>query len=86
MNGRSANEVRLSYGQPLLPMGSLVQIRAHNGFNDIKYRVISASEGDAVAHKEGEGDPAVEIGSPAMFIEDDNPAANGRRTKREELP
>ena len=40
----------------------------------------------AVAHKEGEGDPAVEIGSPAMFIEDDNPAANGRRTKREELP
>lgn len=80
-------EIQLNYGTPLLPMGMLIQARSPDGATVARYRVTSAGSGTALAELDGD-DPRGRIGpgSQAMVIEADDPAANGRRYKKVELP
>lgn len=79
--------VELNYGSPLLKLGSVVQVMPAGGGAPIRYVVTSASEGESSARVDGDGDVArVFPGSMAVIVEADDPAANGRRFDRAELP
>lgn len=79
-------DIELNYGAPLLAMGTIVEVRT-TGLRSLRYRVVSAGSGRAVAEMDGDNDPAlVKAGAEAMVIEADDPAANGRRYRRARLP
>ena len=85
--GHSGNQIKLDYGQPILPFGGIVRVKAANGFDDIRFRVTTSDDGSAVAEKDGDGNVNdIAPGTTATFVENDSPAANARRFKREELP
>lgn len=85
--GRSGNQIKLNYGQPILPFGGILRVREANGFDDIKFRVTTSDDGNAVAEKDGDGNVNdIAPGASATFVENDSQAANARRFKREELP
>lgn len=76
--------VGFNYGSPLLVLGTVVQVDSTSGY-PAKYRVTSAIGETAWAEPIG---PAadLQIGAHASVIESDDPAANGRRYDRVELP
>ncbi|MDK2761660.1 MAG: hypothetical protein KYX64_09940 [Sphingopyxis sp.] len=79
--------VRLNYGSPFLKLGTLIEVGGEDSLYAIKYNVVSASNGSAIAEVEGDNDTStVRPGMQAVMIEADDPAANGRRYKRNRLP
>lgn len=81
---QDGRRVLLNYGSPLLALGMIVQVASASGF-PTRLRVVSATDNSATTEAYGEGGyPSV--GSIGSVIEDDSPAANGRRTDRVELP
>lgn len=81
------DRVRLNYGSPFLKLGTLVEVGGEDSLYAIKYNVVSASTGSAVAEVDGDNDTAsVRAGMQATMIEADDLAANGRRYKRNRLP
>lgn len=81
------DRVRLNYGSPFLKLGTLVEVGTEDSLYAVKYSVVSASNGSAVAEVDGDNDTAsIRAGMQATMIEADDPAANGRRYKRNRLP
>lgn len=79
--------IRLNYGAPLLAIGTLIQVTPPKGASILRFSVTSATGDGALARFEGSGDPARAVpGSLAVAIEADDPAANGPRYERVELP
>lgn len=79
--------IRLNYGSPFLKLGTLVEVGGEDSVYAIKYNVVSASNGNAVAEVDGDNDTAsIRAGMQATMIEADDPAANGRRYNRIRLP
>jgi len=86
VTGSSGRRIQLNYGAPLLQLGALVQVTNADGQIG-QFRVSAAGQDSAQAEPYGDEDAtAVAPGSRAMVIEDDNPAANGRRFEKVELP
>lgn len=80
-------KIQLNYGSPLLANGLLVNVSSPDGGTAIRYRIVSASDGTALAEKYSDGDESrIVPGSRAVAIEDDDPAANAPRFDRVELP
>lgn len=80
------DRIRLNYGAPLLKLGSLVEVQG-GGLSNTRYAVVSANSGQAIAEADGDFDSSdVSIGTNVNFIEEDDPAANGRRYRRNRLP
>lgn len=80
-------QVQLNYGVPLLQLGSLLQIASPDRRSVIRYRVTSANSGFALARLDGGGAfESIVPGSVGTFIEPDDPAANGRRYEKVDLP
>jgi hypothetical protein len=80
-------QVNFNYGSPLLQLGSLVMVASPDHRAMIRYRVTSASSGFAMASADGGGDfSAIVPGSVGSYIDDNDPAANGRRFEKVELP
>lgn len=83
----NAGKIQLNYGMPLLSAGMLVSASSPDGSASVRYRVTSASDGNALADKYSDGDESgIVPGSRAVAIEDDDPAANQPRFDRVELP
>lgn len=79
--------IQLNYGAPLLEMGMLVQVTSPDGGTVVKYRVSSASGGSALAEPYSDGDRSQIVpGSRAIALEPEDPASNGRRFDRVDLP
>lgn len=82
--GVQGRRVSLNYGAPLLALGTIVQVDDAGGF-PARYRVVATTGGSAIA--EPMGAPAeIRIGARASVIEAEDPAANGRRYEKVELP
>lgn len=82
----SGNHIQLNYGSPLLTMGTLVQVSAPDG-SLLRYNVTGAGTGSSEAEYTGDGNTAaITPGNIAMVIEGEDPAANGRRFQRVDLP
>lgn len=80
-------QVQLNYGVPLLQLGSLVLVASPDRRAVIRYRVVSSNSGFALATLDGSGDVAAIVpGSIGSFVEPDDPAANGRRYQKVDLP
>ncbi len=80
-------QIQLNYGSPLLKLGTIVQATSPDGLTTVRYSVTSASPGSAAAQAEGDADASrITPGSVASVIEADDPAANGRRYKKVDLP
>lgn len=76
--------VSFNYGAPLLALGMIAQVPGRSGY-PAKYRITAATPQTAFA--EPMGNPAdVAPGAVASVIESDDPAANGRRYDRTDLP
>lgn len=85
--GGDGRQIRLNYGSPLLTLGTTVQATSPDGGTMVRYNVVSAAPGSALARVEGGGDPSrIVPGSRAIVIEADDPAANARRFDKVELP
>ncbi len=86
VTGVSGSRIQLNYGAPLLRLGTMVQVTAPSGAI-IRYNVTGAGQGSAQADYYG-GAPAGEAtpGSTAIVIEQEDPAANGRRFEKTDLP
>lgn len=79
------NNIALNYGSPLIKAGTMIQVLAPSG--PIRFTVSGAEQGRAIAHKDGTGDLSLLVpGTPATVIEPEDPAANGRRMERVDLP
>ncbi|ESQ88578.1 hypothetical protein ABAC460_15375 [Asticcacaulis sp. AC460] len=79
--------IQLNYGAPYLQLGTTVQATSPDGRTVIRYNVIAANDATATAEPDGAGDTGrITPGSSAIVIEADDPAANGRRMKRVDLP
>ena len=80
-------EIHLNYGSPLLKLGTIVHVTNSEG-GTVRYLVTSANSEGATAEVDGErGDwTKVTKGDIADVIEDEDPAAKGRKTKKVELP
>jgi hypothetical protein len=84
---RDGDRIRLNYGAPMLTLGAIVHVTGEDGIATIRYDVTSADAGGATAEKDGDGDTShIMPGSPATFLEADDPAANERRYHRVDLP
>lgn len=80
-------DVKLNYGAPLLKMGAIVQVEGRGGMRRLRYLVTSSDSRYALAEVDGDNDPdLIEVGALASVIEEDDPAANGRRYKKKRLP
>jgi hypothetical protein len=78
--------ITLNYGAPLLKLGTIVQVQGQGG-DVLRFSVTSAAQGTAVAVLDADGDmDEIAPGALGNVIEADDPAANGRRMKRVELP
>ncbi|WP_293901125.1 hypothetical protein [Phenylobacterium sp.] len=87
VTGGDGRQIQLSYGAPMLTLGTIVMATSADGATTLRYNVTSAGAGMATAQLDGDGDPSrIGPGSIATVIEADDPAANGRRFKRVELP
>ena len=83
INGKT---VSLNYGAPYLQLGSIVQIIGNQG-GVMRTTVIAAGPGTAVARVEGSPNLSeIAPGAAATFIDSEDPAANGRRFEKKELP
>ncbi len=81
------DRIELNYGSPILQLGTLVEVQEQGRLNSIKYRVVATEGGTAVAEADGDYDlSAIQVGAAATMIEADDPAANGRRYRRQRLP
>ncbi len=81
------DRIELNYGSPLLQLGTLIEVQEQGRLNSIKYRVIATEGQTAVAEADGDYDLSdIQVGAFAKMIEADDPAANGRRYKRNRLP
>ena len=79
--------IQLNYGSPLLTLGTTVMVTSPDGRATVRYNVTSASDNSATAEVDGEGDVGrIVQGATGVVIEADDPAANGRRMKRVDLP
>lgn len=76
--------IALNYGTPFLTLGSIVQLQDSQGFLT-KYRVNGATTQSATAEPTGNA-AQIAPGAVASFIEKDDPAANGRRFEKVDLP
>lgn len=84
--GGGGRTIQLNYGAPLLTLGTMVMVTSPDGAT-VRYNVTSASDNSATAEVDGEGDIGrIGPGSTGVVIEADDPAANGRRMKRVDLP
>lgn len=82
----TGNRIRLNYGSPLLALGMLVQVTARDG-SLMRYNVTGAGTNSAQADYQGDGSSdAVAPGSVARVIEAEDPASNGRRFDKVDLP
>ena len=85
--GGDGRQVQLNYGSPLLTLGTMVQATSLDGSTMVRYTVTSSGPGSAIAEVDGDGDTSrITPGSLAVVMEADDPASNGRRMKRVELP
>ncbi|HYF23034.1 MAG TPA: hypothetical protein VD929_06515 [Caulobacteraceae bacterium] len=83
----NGSSIRLNYGSPLLTMGTMIEATSPDGGTVVRYAVTSSNASTATAELDGDGDPArIVPGSTAVVIEPEDPAANGRRMKRVNLP
>lgn len=80
----SGSRVVLNYGAPFIKMGSAVDVEDEWGV-PVRFRVTNAGEGRSLAQPVGDTRP-VAVSARARLIENDDPAANGRRFERVELP
>lgn len=81
------DRIRLNYGAPFVKMGATIEVGEQAGLHSVRFNVVSANNKSAVAEVDGDNDPSqINVGAMATFIEADDPAANGRRYKRNRLP
>lgn len=80
-NGRS---VSVNYGAPMVRLGTILQVMTADGA-PAKYRVTSTMGEQSFASPMGAA-KLVSPGALADVIDEDDPAANGRRFERVELP
>ena len=79
--------IALNYHSDFLPLGTVVYVTAANGVSTIKCVVAPGSGGYATAVPDGAGSLAgVEVGSIVNVVDRDDPAAQGRRYERVDLP
>lgn len=83
----SGRRARVSYGAPLLTLGATVIVDGGVERGQIRCNVVSAGNGFADIEAEG-GQNLEHIlpGSRAQFAEPEDPASNGRRLERVNLP
>lgn len=80
-------KIQLNYGGALMPLGTIVQATSPDGTATMRYLVTSATSDFATAIVDGGGDPSrIIVGSSAIVIEGDDPAANARRFEKVDLP
>lgn len=85
--GGGGRQIRLNYGAPLLSLGAVVAVTSPDGASTARYLVSVAGQGSATADADGDGAfAAIAPGATAVLIEPDDPAANGRRLRRVDLP
>ncbi len=85
--GGDGRTIRLNYGAPYLQLGTTVEATSPDGRVTIRYNVVAADDAAATAEVDGDGNAGLIVpGSTATVIEADDPAANGRRMKRVDLP
>ncbi|MCK0128174.1 hypothetical protein [Erythrobacter sp. F6033] len=78
--GVEGDLIEINYGRPMLQLGDRLDVKKTRGIGSLRYRVISASETDAVAEIDGNNDTSdIEPGNTVTFIEKDSDAANARR-------
>src|SRR5579859_3801756 len=82
VTGISGRRIALNYGTPILTLGTIVQVTGAGGF-PLRYQVVAATAEAAFADPDGEAGP-IAPGTLAQLIEEDDPAANARRTERVE--
>lgn len=83
----SGRRARVNYGAPLLTLGTTVIVDGGVERGQIRCNVVSA--GNGFADIEAEGGQSLESilpGSRAQFAEPEDPASNGRRLERVNLP
>lgn len=74
--------IEVNYGGPILELGDRLDVKKTRGIGALRYRVISASDRDAVAEIDGNNDTSdIEPGNMVTFVEDDSKAANARRLR-----
>jgi hypothetical protein len=74
--------VEVNYGGPILEVGDRLDVKKTRGIGALRYRVISASDRDAVAEIDGNNDTSdIEPGNMVTFVEADSKAANSRRMR-----
>ncbi len=79
--------IALNYGAPFLKLGSSLNVRSGSGLRALRFLVVIAQNGTAIAEVEGDVDTStIKTGTEATFAEEDDPAANGRRYDRVKLP
>ena len=79
--------IEINYGRPLVALGDRLDVMKTRGIGAIRYRVISASDNDAVAEVQGDNDTSdIDPGNRVTFIEGDSDAANSRVLQRRRLP
>jgi hypothetical protein len=80
-------QITLNYGAPLLTLGSIVHVTSSDRNVVVRYSVVSSDATSAIARADNEGDVSrIVPGSIGTVIEAEDPAANGRRLKRVDLP
>jgi hypothetical protein len=85
--GGDGREIQLNYGAPLLKLGTALEITSPDGGVTARYNVVSATATTATATIDGDGDTVrIVPGSTGQVLEADDPASNGRRLKRVDLP
>lgn len=81
------DRIAVNYGAPFLKLGSSLNVSSGSGFRTLRFLVLSAQDGTAIAEVDGDADTsAIKPGAEVTFAEEDDPAANGRRYDRVRLP
>ena len=81
------DRIGLNYGAPMLKLGASISVNASGGLRTVRYLVVSAQNGMAIAETDGDVDTsAIRTGAKAKFAEEDDPAGNARRHDRVRLP
>lgn len=84
VSGIQGRKIALNYGAPMLSLGMIVEVP--DGFGTpVRYRVTGSMAQRSVAVPTGDGGEVV-TGTVANVVESDDPAANGRRFEKVELP
>lgn len=83
----TAGRIALNYNSQFIPLGTVVYVTAPNGVSTIKCVVAPGAGNYATAVPDGPGDLAqAVVGSIVTVVDADDPAAQGRRTQRVDLP